>query len=817
MVRRMAIALACIATGHGVAHAGAWGPYGIPDQPPQVFATHATQGGVAFAGYGDQALGTGAINIVVSSDAGAHWKPAFRFDPSTIPYVDDPTAFVVGSPPQIFANLGTVPWWSSDLGRSWAPVPWVNYPPSDKGSGYRIGAVNPSNPDERVTYFEGWLALTADAGATWQQDFAPFIVKAMEVDWVSRRIYVGGTSSFAAKALGSAEPWIVQSFRSPFAAKAGVVVAKSGNGLVRSPDGGATFVPVGQALGTLGVCAIAFAPSSDAIAYALDCGANLRVLKSIDGGATWTAVGTIAPEIGGSPAVPEKLAIDGTDPALVWVADGIGIRKSVDGGATFARVSRATAAPGIGRIVYFDATNEARQWMGGGVFRTQDDGSTWEQIVDPLPKSVHWASRSRSNVLIGYDAIAPHGFQHTSLSTDGGVTWTTKFASSSTNGSPPKSVVDGSQPGEVYLFQKADGAGAEFIFVSTDDGDSWTQRGPLPAYSLSASASRTPPTVLYYGVDVASNTVGLYRSTDQAVSSVPVTTVPTGGAISAVAVAPSNAAVLYIGYKSPNPYAVYRSDDAGATWHPASSGLGAGAVVSIVVDPASPTTVYAAQPGSGVFRSADGGGTWAAMDEGLGGASEYARALQLDPHDAKLLHFTTDLGNFVVDLSTGAPAGNRRAIEYYYAAFDHYFVSSDLDEIAGLDASVFPGWTRTGESFRVAEASAPGNSPVCRFFSIGFQPLATHFYTPYANECDILKADPNWVYEKIAFGLATPDPVNRGCPPDTRVLYRMYNRNQGGTPNHRYSTHTATFDAMIGQGWIFEGNAETRVFACVPN
>jgi hypothetical protein len=205
------------------------------------------------------------------------------------------------------------------------------------------------------------------------------------------------------------------------------------------------------------------------------------------------------------------------------------------------------------------------------------------------------------------------------------------------------------------------------------------------------------------------------------------------------------------------------------------------------------------------------------MDDGLLGASEYALSLQLDPHDANRLHLSTGLGQFVVDLSTGVPAGNRRAIEFYYAAFDHYFVSADLDEIAGLDAGVFTGWSRTGESFRVAEGTTPGFQPVCRFFGVGFQPLASHFYTPYANECDLLKADPKWVYEKIAFGLATPEPATSGCPPNTRTLYRLFNRNAGGAPNHRYTTHTATFDFMLNQGWIFEGNAATRVFACVPN
>jgi hypothetical protein len=47
-------------------------------------------------------------------------------------------------------------------------------------------------------------------------------------------------------------------------------------------------------------------------------------------------------------------------------------------------------------------------------------------------------------------------------------------------------------------------------------------------------------------------------------------------------------------------------------------------------------------------------------------------------------------------------------------------------------------------------------------------------------------------------------------------LYRAYNNGMSGAPNHRYTTDPAVLDAMIAQGWIMEGEAATRVFACVP-
>ena len=80
-----------------------------------------------------------------------------------------------------------------------------------------------------------------------------------------------------------------------------------------------------------------------------------------------------------------------------------------------------------------------------------------------------------------------------------------------------------------------------------------------------------------------------------------------------------------------------------------------------------------------------------------------------------------------------------------------------------------------------------------------------------------MKADPKWFYEKIAFGLALPESASHGCPPETRPLYRLWNANRDGAPNHRYTTSMATFEFMRNQEWIFEGEKETRVFACVPD
>ena len=36
------------------------------------------------------------------------------------------------------------------------------------------------------------------------------------------------------------------------------------------------------------------------------------------------------------------------------------------------------------------------------------------------------------------------------------------------------------------------------------------------------------------------------------------------------------------------------------------------------------------------------------------------------------------------------------------------------------------------------------------------------------------------------------------------------------TPNRRYTTDLSIFSATQATGWTFEGNGDTKVFACVP-
>ncbi len=120
---------------------------------------------------------------------------------------------------------------------------------------------------------------------------------------------------------------------------------------------------------------------------------------------------------------------------------------------------------------------------------------------------------------------------------------------------------------------------------------------------------------------------GVWRSTDYGLQWTNITdgTLPgTSHSIGAIAVAPSNASVLYVGTGESDIRGdmipgdgVFRSSDAGKSWQAA--GLtDAHTITALVVDPRNPDVVYASSmghvfapdPARGVFKSTDGGRSW---------------------------------------------------------------------------------------------------------------------------------------------------------------------------------------------------------------
>jgi hypothetical protein len=103
-----------------------------------------------------------------------------------------------------------------------------------------------------------------------------------------------------------------------------------------------------------------------------------------------------------------------------------------------------------------------------------------------------------------------------------------------------------------------------------------------------------------------------------------------------------------------------------------------------------------------------------------------------------------------------------------------------------LGANRIPRSRYTQARARLPSASRSAVSSARRF-----APKSSHFYTPSASECALVKTNPDWLFEAEVFNVAPASIVDGSCPANTLPVYRLYNNGQGAAPNHRYTTVTS--------------------------
>ena len=186
-------------------------------------------------------------------------------------------------------------------------------------------------------------------------------------------------------------------------------------GVWKSIDAGRVWTPVFDSQPVASIGAIAVAPSAPDVVYVGSGESTLRdsvgfgngMYKSTDAGKSWTHLGLDDTHHIG------KIAVDPRNPNVVFVAaighlyapsPERGVFRSLDGGKTWQKVLyknddvgavEVVIDPTNSRVVYAGLWNTRRPpWFtyaptngpGGGIFKSTDGGTTWQQLTVGLPK-----------------------------------------------------------------------------------------------------------------------------------------------------------------------------------------------------------------------------------------------------------------------------------------------------------------------------------------------------------------------------------------------------------------------------------------------
>jgi photosystem II stability/assembly factor-like uncharacterized protein len=474
--------------------------------------------------------------------------------------------------------------------------------------------IDPTNT--QVIYCGGSEAKSTDGGATWTSFSSGFSggtvsINGLAFDLQNTQIIYAATSaglSMSSNGGGSWSSVLASSGGCPSVAvdtinASNVYVMLSTGGILKSTDGGTSWsaANTGFPLG-FGVC-LSIDPVTPTTLYAGTSGTG--VYKTTNGATSWSSssTGTGAAVVSG---FESAVAFDPVTTSNVYVATGAGIFKSTDGGSTWTGMNsglssfNATSvalAPSSPSTLYAVVNNQ--------VFLSTNSGTSWSSASSGITNNVTWVVVDTVSASVAYAGGSTTSTPILWKTTNSGSSWTGLSSGLGTAGAANALAIDPASNSTLYLaagdvFKSSDG-GSTWAVADTGipNGGSgvnvfWLSMGSAPGDIYVAGAAST------FYVDVSTNGATSWTSA----------AIPSNPLVVRLVADPENGNVVYAGTlssASPSVPGLSKTTNTGGAWASASSGLFAlSSINPLAVSPTSSSVVFASCDGF-LYRSTTGG------------------------------------------------------------------------------------------------------------------------------------------------------------------------------------------------------------------